>query len=233
MKKLTRKSLDELAKVMPVISEEEQRNYVGGTDTSYYYGTGYYGDTGYFGDTGYYGGSGYSDGSEYGITGYYSDAMYYSESGYSYGNYTGTVYTREEYEAMRISGSWSGGVVEGSGYIVQDTVAFSGSGSYHTMSEYLTLHYSSPGENFINAIIGAIPIFGDIYSYLSSQTRSMYDNTRNQLLQMGYNNLVFTQIVNDSASKCVVLKVYDAGSGKLITESSMNAMGWWQTGVIY
>jgi hypothetical protein len=78
MRKLTRKSLDELAKVMPVISEEEQRNYVGGTDSSYYYGTGYYGDTGYFGDTGYYGGSGYSVGSEYGVTGYYDGIEYYA-----------------------------------------------------------------------------------------------------------------------------------------------------------
>ena len=31
MRKVTRKSLDELAKVMPVLSEREQRVYVGGT----------------------------------------------------------------------------------------------------------------------------------------------------------------------------------------------------------
>jgi hypothetical protein len=54
MRKLTRQSLDELAKVMPVISEDEQRCYVGGTDSNAsYYGTGYYGDAGYYGDTGY------------------------------------------------------------------------------------------------------------------------------------------------------------------------------------
>jgi hypothetical protein len=37
MRKLTKQSLDELAKVMPVISEDEQRRCVGGTDNSSYY----------------------------------------------------------------------------------------------------------------------------------------------------------------------------------------------------
>lgn len=31
MRKVTRKSLDELAKVMPIISEERQKMYIGGT----------------------------------------------------------------------------------------------------------------------------------------------------------------------------------------------------------
>lgn len=31
MKKITRKSLDELAKIMPIINETEQRTYIGGT----------------------------------------------------------------------------------------------------------------------------------------------------------------------------------------------------------
>ncbi|MEY8685302.1 DUF5675 family protein [Bacteroides sp. AN502(2024)] len=45
MRKVTRKSLDELAKVMPIISEENQKMYVGGT-------AGYTGSTGYTGTTG-------------------------------------------------------------------------------------------------------------------------------------------------------------------------------------
>jgi hypothetical protein len=189
MKKLTRKSLDELAKVMPVISEDEQRCYVGGTDSYYYYGTGYYGDTGYFGDTGYYGGSGYSDGSEYGITGYYSDAMYYSESGYSYGNYAGTIYTREEYEAMRISGSWSGGVIEGSGYISGDMVI---TGSlfptrygyfYGDLAEYAE-HTSKTGwELFLGRLLGLIPgTPGMIASAISGIADGMADRQFRQVI---------------------------------------------------
>ena len=37
MKKLTRKNLDELAKVMPVLSETEQRMFVGGSGNGYVY----------------------------------------------------------------------------------------------------------------------------------------------------------------------------------------------------
>jgi hypothetical protein len=37
MRKLTRKNLDDLAATMPVISEDEQRRYVGGADNTYYF----------------------------------------------------------------------------------------------------------------------------------------------------------------------------------------------------
>ncbi|MEY8685309.1 hypothetical protein AB9N12_03900 [Bacteroides sp. AN502(2024)] len=45
MRKVTCKSLDELAKVMPVIREVNQKIYVGGT-------SGFTGTTGYYGTTG-------------------------------------------------------------------------------------------------------------------------------------------------------------------------------------
>jgi hypothetical protein len=106
MRKLTRKNLDELAKVMPVISEDEQRCYVGGgeggrpnyLELTYVsngdYGTGYYlmileHVPGYYVSqsddmTGYY-----VEG--YDITGFYGYQSYYPDiSGYdSHGFYTG------------------------------------------------------------------------------------------------------------------------------------------------
>lgn len=72
MKKLTKKNLDELAKVMPVLSETEQRSYVGGGGTPE--GSGLYGPP----------------------------------------------HTLEEYRVMIASGHWSGGVVEGYGYIAPE-----------------------------------------------------------------------------------------------------------------
>lgn len=53
MKKLTRKTLNELAQIMPVISETSQRSYMGGS--------GCMEATGYVGGTGYEGGTGYDD----------------------------------------------------------------------------------------------------------------------------------------------------------------------------
>lgn len=119
MRQVTRKSLDELARVMPVISEENQKMYVGGTSgatgTTGYTGTtgttgvtgwtGYYdGDyTGYAGgnygggdtggstsSTGYYGTTGAT-----GSTGYYGSNSTTGTTGYNYGgtgSYTGTAY---------------------------------------------------------------------------------------------------------------------------------------------
>lgn len=104
MRKVTRKSLDELARVMPVISEESQRMYVGGTSgstgTTGYTGT--TGTTGITGGTGYYGGDNTDyDGANYrggdtggssSSTGYYGTT---GSTGYNYGgtgSYTGTGY---------------------------------------------------------------------------------------------------------------------------------------------
>ncbi|SCG93604.1 hypothetical protein [uncultured Bacteroides sp.] len=104
MRKVTRKSLDELAKVMPVISEENQRMHIGGTSgaTGYIGATGTTGVTGW---TGYYDGdcTGYAGGNYGGgdiggsgsSTGYYGTTGTTGSTGYNYGgtgNYTGTAY---------------------------------------------------------------------------------------------------------------------------------------------
>jgi hypothetical protein len=54
MRKLTKQSLDELAKVIPVISEDEQRRYVGGTDNSDYQVITHLNNTKYDGAEGFY-----------------------------------------------------------------------------------------------------------------------------------------------------------------------------------
>lgn len=112
MRKVTRKSLDELAKVMPVISEENQKMYVGGT-SGYTGTTGYtdtIGTTGITGGTGYYGG----DNTDYGggtygggdtggsssSTGYYGTTGTTGSTGYNYGgtgSYTDNAYVDSGY----------------------------------------------------------------------------------------------------------------------------------------
>jgi hypothetical protein len=186
-------------------------------------------------------GSGYGDwqgGYVYGWGYIAPDVFVYGTCGYgsgNYGGYTGTIYSVGEYNAMVASGAWRGGVVAGSGYIAENTVVFSGSGNYYTMSEYLNLHNVSALGNIINAVIGAIPFVGDYAVYMGSQMRSMYDSTKSQLTQMGYTNtdLLFVSQVSDYSSNLLIVRVYDASSGKQITESSMNALGWWTTSVVY
>lgn len=125
MRKVTRKSLDELAKVMPVISEENQKMYVGGT-------SGYTGSTGYTGTDGST--TGYVD-----MTGYNTGNYSGGDESYGYtntGNMTGSTgvtgcqsypdisgadsgargsvnnpYTEREYEALLSSGTFPGGYV--------------------------------------------------------------------------------------------------------------------------
>lgn len=74
MRKVTRKSLDELAKVMPVISEVNQKMYVGGTSGST-------GTTGYSGTTGITGVSDWTGYCDVNNTGY---------AGGNYGGYSGS-----------------------------------------------------------------------------------------------------------------------------------------------
>jgi hypothetical protein len=61
----------------------------------------------------------------------------------------------------------------------------------------------------------------------------MYNSTKSQLDGMEKDDFVFVSQVSDTASERLRLKVYGASSGKLITESSMNALGWWTTGVVH
>lgn len=129
MKRVTKKSLDELALVMPVISEMNQRYYVGGNSGGYgdsgdsggWGGnSGGYGDSGGFTDYGNGGGSsnGYGNStSGSGDSGGYGD--YSGEAGGS-GGYSDSVgahgsfnnpYTQSEYESFIASGCFPGGYV--------------------------------------------------------------------------------------------------------------------------
>ena len=98
-RKLTRESLTELAKRMPVLSEEVQKSFIGGgngTAEDPYTWEEYYNMTGSMWTGGYVGNS------------------------YTY------IYSQSEYEALSESGLWSGGIVGGMGYVLQGVVCLGG-----------------------------------------------------------------------------------------------------------
>lgn len=183
MRKVTRKSLDELAKVMPVISEENQKMYVGGTSgstgTTGYTGT--TGTTGITGGTGYYGGDNTDyDGGNYGggdtggsssSTGYYGTTGTTGSTGYNYGgigSYTGTAYgdsgsaytsdnpcSYEEFDRRFASGTWTGGFVAGMGYVGMQVITTQ-NGSSTPMNGTFVTAADILAENNANSKEGAI-----------------------------------------------------------------------------
>lgn len=149
MKKLTKKNLDELAKVMPVLSETEQRSYVGGGGTPE--GSGLYGPP----------------------------------------------HTLEEYRVMIASGHWSGGVVEGYGYIAPEatitankrvTSSFSGealsviyqegvgiTGTFLYKGSYLIENgYMSVGSSVITRFGNDIQASGEVLVYVNGTKVASY-----------------------------------------------------------
>jgi hypothetical protein len=54
-----------------------------------------------------------------------------ADSDFYYG-YTGTVYSTNAYNALVASGAWSGGVVEGMGYVMEDVVITGSPSSYYS-----------------------------------------------------------------------------------------------------
>jgi hypothetical protein len=182
MRKLTKKTLDDLATVMPVISEDEQRRYVGGTDSDFYYG------------------------------------------------YTGTVYSTNAYNALVASGAWSGGVVEGMGYIAQDIVIFSGSGTYYTMPEYIESQSMSGLKQFIFALIQTTPVLGDFISYYVQESGDMHRSIQAELLHKGYSDAMF-YVQQETLWNGWAIKVYDSASGEVIASRTMTEYGSWGRGV--
>lgn len=127
MRKITCKSLNELAKVTLAISEENQKMYVGGTSRTTGY-TGTTGTTGITGGTGYYGGDNTDyDGGNYGggdtggsssSTGYYGTTGTTGSTGYNYGgtgSYTGTAYGDSGYPPYSGEGSTSNPYIPNNG----------------------------------------------------------------------------------------------------------------------
>lgn len=139
MRKVTRKGLNELAILMPVISEENQKSFIGGTSGCT--GTadnmseiGLIGCSGHESVeyTGYIGGGDGSDSGPSGSSGT-ADYPYYgggsgvipdspNNGNYSNGGVDSGVYTQQnpcssdEYGMQVASGTWEGGYVEGIGY---------------------------------------------------------------------------------------------------------------------
>nr|WP_302830318.1 hypothetical protein [uncultured Bacteroides sp.] len=153
MKKLTKKNLDELAKVMPVLSETEQRSYVGGGGTPE--GSGLYGPP----------------------------------------------YTLEEYRVMIASGHWSGGVVEGYGYITSEetitgnkrvTSSFSGEARNYAFSEGVGMNggfsykgsymiengYMSVGSSVFTQFGTDIQASGEVLVYVNGTEVASYPMSR-------------------------------------------------------
>lgn len=184
MRKVTRKSLDELAKVMPVISEENQKMYVGGTSGATGT-TGYTSTAGTTGSTGYnYGGTGSYTGTIYGDSEYSNSfgTVGNSTSDNSSGNITpdnpypnsgdyptgvidsGTIYTADNpcpsgvYAIHVASGTWSGGYVQGIGYRPKQTEVNEGGGQpKNWVKSLLNALYEGAGKGTIN-LTDIIPV---------------------------------------------------------------------------
>lgn len=104
MKKLSRKNLDELAMVMPVLSETEQRMFVGGNS------------------------GGMPSGPD------------------------AEIYTWEQYWSMNASGTWTGGYVEGYGYVTPDV----------TITADGTIQQDFSGSTIAFAAVEGVGITGNI-----------------------------------------------------------------------
>lgn len=117
MKTLKKKSLDQLAKMMPVISEECKRYYIGGTSGST-------GDSG--GWSGEFGDSGNSGGWS-GTPGGLDSSGDWSGDSHSYPlGSANHPYSASEAEQMMDLGIWRGGYVDGCGYVAPQFIVDSG-----------------------------------------------------------------------------------------------------------
>ncbi|MEE4286193.1 MAG: hypothetical protein V2I31_08600 [Mariniphaga sp.] len=77
--------------------------------------------------------------------------------------------TFEEYQLLNADGSWTGGVVEGWGYIARDCYAFEFQADYLPVSEWSDKNKISWADSAAKAAIGEVPIGGAIASMVADQ----------------------------------------------------------------
>lgn len=231
MRKLTRKSLEELAKTLPVIEDRFQKSYVGGgdgTSTSPYTAAEF--------DNMLSEGSwngGYVDG-----MGYVGNDTVCTNDNPSNAGGDGTSanpYTKAEFDSMLSNDNWNGGYVEGMGYVANDTYIYGNSTypgqtsqHYYTFPDYVTSISMSGANQVAGAIIAQFPILGTATSYYIQEVGDMTRDIQKELLEKGYDGSSSFTIVRTSMEKSTKYSVYDANNGELITSRTINTTGFWE-----
>ncbi|MDR0891812.1 MAG: hypothetical protein LBN24_04280 [Mediterranea sp.] len=180
MKKITKSSLDELAKIMPIVSHEEECHILGGGDGTYdnpYTRAEFYAllwnqewSGGYVGD---------SSGSATYIG--YIRQNDPSVTGSIYGSDIGSV-SEAEFGRMLANGTWSGGVVNGYGYVAAavTVVGISGNASQEgTSGVHVPSSIDEISEAAANRNCGGIaPIYRERYmeGYAVGYSRGLKDD---------------------------------------------------------
>lgn len=211
MKRVTKKSLDELALVMPVICEMNQRYYVGGNSGNTGDSGGWGGDSGGYGDSGGWGGDsgGYGDtgtgssnsgsfggsGNSSGGSGNSDDPSYlappfFDDSGSFYYNQTEAC-PYWSYLAYKESGTWPGGVVEGRGYIPKQNDVDNNMPSESTGRPWVQDLLNSLVQGGKNGTIDITKIIPVVDSYCTAFKSN---------ITFAYNGVVITGIAVDAVS---------------------------------
>ncbi|NCB69399.1 MAG: hypothetical protein EOM47_11205 [Bacteroidia bacterium] len=206
MKKLTKKSLNELSEIMPVLSEKNQKGFIGGTGiwestpdgtNATYVNTGTGFVTGSFDDdylTGTIGGSGDVTGNEI----------------------APTFYSYSEMETMMNNGTWIGGYVNGYGYVSTQVSVFNGDGKiFANGSDFAAGQHVGLWDNIKLQVIGLLPT-----GVLSGTAANMLSNANwsiaSDLMEKNLTNIPIYYDYDANIGDYGTVRVYNASSGALI-----------------
>ena len=223
MRKLTRKSLSELAMMLPVVENEIQASYVGGGDGTLFdpYTMAEYSQLVANGNWngGYVVGQGFV------------------------GSNLGTEenpYTWEQYDALVANGLWEGGYVEGH-YMNSNVGCYIyGSSQYPgivaqwfaSFPDYIESLSLSGFDQLTGTILNGIPIIGPICDYIMQEIGDMHREIQAELLRMGYNgdsyfNVVTTISRGSHSEYSMKTSVFNTETGNLIIEKKMSLLGFY------
>jgi len=142
---------------------------------------------------------------------------------------SGVVYSFSDYEQMVANGTWTGGEVEGMGYIgytASDVKVYSGSGAYYTGSELID-NMTNEGLNQIASIIwGEVPMLGSYVSFLSDEMATRNGDFANVLWSNGYSNDAICYVRETNNGDEVSYELIDYETGAIVASCIMNETGW-------
>ncbi|MDE5612945.1 MAG: hypothetical protein K2I90_13135 [Odoribacter sp.] len=143
-------------------------------------------------------------------------------------------YTWEDMESMLNAGSWRGGMVEGIGYVGEQTTTFSpsnfGTGTYCTYLEYMRSIETNYGEHLVNTATGFVPLLGDFAEYGMGAIRNVLQKLSGDLLDAGYvaDSPLYTDIYQNHDNQSFEFRVWDARTGELINSRDVNSLGYYK-----
>lgn len=144
------------------------------------------------------------------------------------------IYTWEEMVRISDDGSWYGGMVEGIGYVGEQSTVFSpsnfGTGTYCSYSEYMRSIETNYGDHLVNTATGAVPILGDVAEYGKGSIDNVLQKLSGDLLEAGYSadSQIYTDVYQNFEEKTFEYRVWDARTGNLISSRSVNSVGYYE-----